>query len=292
MNSPLPDPSVHLRYNEPAVEARSLHRFFRDGGRETLALRGVSVLVHRGEVVALVGPSGSGKSTLLGCLAGTDEPDGGSVHIAGHRMTQESEQARARLRASRIGLLFQSGNLIEHLTVEQNVALVQRLVDRPRRRDRGELLQSLGVAGRARAYPSELSGGELARAGLAVALANQPVVLLADEPTGELDAATEALVLELLHDVAADGTGVLVASHSAAVAAAADQARRRGGQLMTAPTRRTSDQDSTLPSALVVCEAVCRDYRAGTARVTAVREVSCAVGPATRVALTGRSGSG
>jgi putative ABC transport system ATP-binding protein len=226
MSSPQPDLSAQLRYNEPAVEARSLHRFFRDGDRETLALRGVSVIVQRGELVAVVGPSGSGKSTLLGCLAGIDEPDGGNVHIAGHRMTQESEQARARLRASRIGLLFQSGNLIEHLTVDQNVALVQHLVDRPRRRDRGALLQSLGVAGRARAYPSELSGGELARAGLAVALANQPVLLLADEPTGELDVATEVLVLELLREVAAGGTGVLVASHSPAVASAADQVIR------------------------------------------------------------------
>ena len=226
MSSPQPDLSAHLRYNEPAVQARSLHRFFRDGDRETLALREVSLVVHRGELVAVVGPSGSGKSTLLGCLAGIDEPNGGSVHIAGHRMTQEPEQARARLRASRIGLLFQSGNLIDHLTVEQNVALVQGLVDRPRRRDRGALLHSLGVAGRARAYPSELSGGELARAGLAVALANQPVVLLADEPTGELDMATEVLVLELLRTVAESGTGVLVASHSPAVASAADRVIR------------------------------------------------------------------
>jgi len=226
VSNPQPDRSAHLRYNEPAVEARSLHRIFRNGDRETLALRGVSVVVRRGELAAVVGPSGSGKSTLLACLAGIDEPDAGSVHIAGRRMTQESEQARAGLRASRIGLLFQSGNLVEHLTVEQNVALVQRLVDRARRRDRGELLHSLGVAGRARAYPSQLSGGELARAGLAVALANQPVVLLGDEPTGELDAATEALVLDMLHDVAADGTGVLVASHSPAVASAADQVIR------------------------------------------------------------------
>ena len=217
---------VHLHDAQPAIDARSLHRFFRDGSQETLALRGVSVLVHRGELVALVGPSGSGKSTLLGCLAGTDEPDGGSVHIAGQRMTSESEQARARLRASSVGLLFQSGNLIEHLTVDQNVALVQRLVHRPRRLDRRALLHSLGVAGRAGAYPSELSGGELARVGLAVALANQPAVLLADEPTGELDAATETLVLELLHDVAAGGTAVLIASHSPAVASAADRVIR------------------------------------------------------------------
>jgi len=218
MSSPLPDRCAHFRYNEPAVEARSLHRFFRDGDRETLALRGVSVVVQRGEQVAVVGPSGSGKSTLLGCLAGIDEPDGGSVHIAGHRMTQESEQTRARLRASRIGRLFQSGNLIEHLTVEQNVALVQRLVDRPRRRDRGALLHSLGVAGRARAYPSELSGGELARAGLAVALANQPVVLLADEPTGELDDASGEQVADLFDRVHAGGTAIVVVTHNPAVA--------------------------------------------------------------------------
>ncbi|MGI8680419.1 MAG: ABC transporter ATP-binding protein [Jatrophihabitans sp.] len=208
-----------------AIEAHSLYRFFRAGEEETLALQGVSLCIERGEFVALVGPSGSGKSTLLACLAGTDEPDGGTVRIRNARLSHQTETVRARMRGQNIGLLFQSSNLLAHLTVRQNVALAQRL---PRSRSARPtppetVLDSLGIAARAHAYPSQLSGGELARAGLAVALANDPVVLLADEPTGELDHATESAVLNLLQVRAATGVAVLVASHSPAVAAAADR---------------------------------------------------------------------
>jgi putative ABC transport system ATP-binding protein len=202
-----------------AVEARSLYRFYRSGDEETLALQGVSLTVGAGELVAVTGPSGSGKSTLLACLAGMDEPDGGSVHIAGNRISHQPERARARLRARLVGVLFQQANLLEHLTVAQNIALVQRFTRRGG--DRQELLAATGLERRARAYPSELSGGELARAGLAVALANRPAVLLADEPTGELDGVTEARVLDLLTAATRDGTAVVVASHSPAVAAIA-----------------------------------------------------------------------
>jgi putative ABC transport system ATP-binding protein len=206
-----------------AVQARSLYRFYRsvhaDNVEETLALQGVSLTVRAGELVAVTGPSGSGKSTLLACLAGMDEPDCGSVHIAGHRISHQTERARARLRARLVGVLFQQANLLEHLTVAQNIALVRRFTHRGR--DRQELLAATGLERRARAYPSELAGGELARAGLAVALANRPAVLLADEPTGELDGVTEARVLDLLTAAARDGTAVVVASHSPAVAAIA-----------------------------------------------------------------------
>jgi putative ABC transport system ATP-binding protein len=205
------------------LEAHSLYRFFRAGEEETLALQGVSLVLEPGELIAVVGPSGSGKSTLVSCLAGTDEPDGGMVRIDGQRLSHQPETLRARLRAQRIGLLFQGANLLQHLTVAQNVKLVQRLAGRPRRPEITELLTGLGVQGRARAYPSQLSGGELARAGLAVALANDPVVLLADEPTGELDLGTEAIVLDLLRARARRGVAILVASHSPAVAAAADR---------------------------------------------------------------------
>jgi putative ABC transport system ATP-binding protein len=205
-----------------ALEARSLYRFFRAGDEETLALRGVSLVVDAGEFVVIAGPSGSGKSTLLSCLAALDEPDGGSVRIAGQRISHQPERARARLRAQRIGLLLQSGNLLDHLTVAQNVVLAQKLA---RRQTTGvaTLLESLGVAGRKHAHPDELSGGELARVGLAVALANDPVVLLADEPTGELDHGTEQQVLRLLEIRAQSGVAVVVATHSPAVAAAADR---------------------------------------------------------------------
>lgn len=213
--------------DEPAaLEARSLYRFFRAGEEETLALQGVSLLIDPGELVALAGPSGSGKSTLLACLAGTDEPDGGTVRVRGTRLSHQPEPVRARMRGRHIGLLFQSNNLLAHLRVRDNVALAQRLARGIQRASVGSVLDSLGIAGRANAYPSQLSGGELARAGLAVALANDPVVLLADEPTGELDRATERAVLDLLRVRAATGVAVLVASHSPAVAAAADRVVR------------------------------------------------------------------
>jgi putative ABC transport system ATP-binding protein len=214
------------RSADKALEARSLYRFFRAGEEETLALQGVSVSLAPGEFVAVSGPSGSGKSTLLSCLAGLDEPDGGTVLVGGRRISHQPEPIRARLRARHIGVLFQSANLVEHLTVEGNLRLSQGLARKGHRADRGELLESVGLSARSHAYPSELSGGESARAGLAVALANEPIVLLADEPTGELDSATEAQILDLLLSRAHAGAAVLVASHSLAVAAAADRVIR------------------------------------------------------------------
>ena len=204
-----------------ALDASSLYRFFHAGEEETLALQGVSLTVGRGELVAVVGPSGSGKSTLLACLAGLDEPDGGCVLIEGERLSRRPEPERAALRARRVGVLFQSGNLLDHLTVAENVVLAQRVAGRPNPGRAAGLLEALGLARRAHARPAELSGGETARAGLAVALANDPAVVLADEPTGELDSASEARVLDLLWAHAAAGGAVVVATHSPAVAAAA-----------------------------------------------------------------------
>jgi putative ABC transport system ATP-binding protein len=205
------------------LEAHDLYRFFHAGDDETLALRGVSLRVDTGEVVAVTGPSGSGKSTLLACLAGLDEPDGGTVRIEDQMMSRRPEVERARLRARRVGVLFQSANLIEHLHVVDNVLLVQRLVGRSDRRAAAALLESLGLADRTRAYPSELSGGEASRAGLAVALANDPTVILADEPTGELDAANADRVGRLLRDRAAAGAAVVIVTHNPTVAANADR---------------------------------------------------------------------
>jgi putative ABC transport system ATP-binding protein len=203
-----------------AVEARSLYRFYRAGDEETLALQGVSLRVQRGEFVAVTGPSGSGKSTLLACLAGMDNPDGGSVCIAGQRISHRPEPEQARIRGRNIGMLFQHSNLFDHLTVGQNVAIV-RALHRRTHIESSDVLGQLGLSDRASAYPGQLSGGELARAGLAVALANAPTALLADEPTGELDTATEARLLGLLCDTAARGTAIVVASHSPAIAATA-----------------------------------------------------------------------
>ena len=214
---------------EPAppcpLEARSLYRFYRAGDEETLALQGVSLRVEPGDLVAVTGPSGSGKSTLLSCLAGMDDPDGGIVRIAGQRISHRPERERAQIRARHVGMLFQSANLVEHLSVAQNLALVQSLSARAST-DGPDLMELLGLDNRRNAYPRHLSGGELARAGLAMALANSPGVLLADEPTGELDSATEAEVLDLLIAATHRGTAVVVASHSSAVAAAATRVLR------------------------------------------------------------------
>jgi putative ABC transport system ATP-binding protein len=209
------------------LRARELYRFYRVGDEETLALRGVSLAVPGGKLVTVAGPSGSGKSTLLACLAGLDEPDGGSVYIQETRISHRPERERSALRARHIGTLFQSANLLEHLTVRRNLELVQRIArarDRPsHRRSVDALLDAVGLTRRSGARPSELSGGEAVRAGLAVALANNPDVLVADEPTGELDGTTEAEVLRLIRDQADQGTAVVLASHSVAVAAMADE---------------------------------------------------------------------
>ena len=219
-----PDP----RERTAVLEARELYRFYRAGADEVLALRGVSLTVGAGEVVVVTGPSGSGKSTLLACLAGLDEPDGGQVRIAGEPLSHRSEGDRTLLRRRLVGVLRQSGNLIEHLSVIDNIRLVQAL--RGRRRhvavSAEDLLAQVHLTGRGAALAAELSGGELARAGLAVALAADPAVLLADEPTGELDRISERRVLELLAAAAGRGTAVVVASHSADVARAGDRVLR------------------------------------------------------------------
>lgn len=209
----------------PLLRASELYRFFHAGDDETFALRGVSVSVGSGEIVAVVGPSGSGKSTLLSCLAGLDEPDGGHVTVAGLRMTRRQEPARAAIRARWIGMLLQTNNLLNHLTVRQNIQAAQSLVKRgtATRPTPATLLADVGLADRGAARPSTLSGGEAARAALAVALANDPPVLLADEPTGEVDRQAQARILDLLRQRAADGKAVLVVTHSQDVAAAADR---------------------------------------------------------------------
>ena len=207
----------------PALEATDLYRFYHAGDDETLALRGVSLSVEPGELVAVIGPSGSGKSTLLACLAGLDEPDGGTVRVAGERLSRRTEQERAMLRARFIGLLFQGTNLLGHLDVRQNVLLAQRLAGEADAERVTDLLVDVGIGGRAQAVPMQLSGGELVRAGLAVALANDPAVLLADEPTGELDSMSAEHIIGLLLERAARGTAVVTVTHNDHIAEAADR---------------------------------------------------------------------
>ncbi|MFF1819686.1 ABC transporter ATP-binding protein [Kribbella sp. NPDC058245] len=206
-----------------ALRCHDLYRFFRAGDEETLALRGVNLHVAQGETVAVIGPSGSGKSTLLSCVTGIDEPAGGSVVIGGERISHRPEAQRAKIRARRLGVLLQSGNLLPHLSLQANLRLARSAVRRAPGDSTADLLEQVGLGDRGHALASELSGGELARAGLAVALSNDPDVLVADEPTGELDGRTEELVLELLRGRAASGRGVLVVTHSVAVTKIADR---------------------------------------------------------------------
>src|SRR5260370_15555854 len=162
------------------LEAFDLYRFYHTGEDETLALQGVSLHVDAGETVVVMGPSGSGKSTLLSCLVGLDEPDGGHVELVGKRLTRKPEAERAAMRAAEIGILLQSRNLFEHLSVADNMRLQMRLA---RKLDK-QLLESLidlgGLAVRVHARPSQLSGGEVAPAGLAVAVSSHPKVPVAD----------------------------------------------------------------------------------------------------------------
>jgi putative ABC transport system ATP-binding protein len=196
------------------LEAINIYRFYHTGDEETLALRGVSIQVSKGETVAVTGPSGSGKSTLMACLSGLDVPDGGHVELMGKRITRLPETDRSAIRAAEMGILLQSGNLFPHLTVEENIRLQMRLTRKNDTQRLMQLLKQVGLSHRSSAYPSQLSGGEAARAGLAVALAVAPPILLADEPTGEVDVETEQHLLQLLDELRNQGSAILVVTHS------------------------------------------------------------------------------
>jgi putative ABC transport system ATP-binding protein len=207
----------------PVLEACGLYRFFHAGDDQVAALRGVDLMLFAGEFTALCGPSGSGKSTLLACLAGLDTPDGGAVTVMGERMTRRPEAERARLRARHVGMMMQSGNLFEHLTIGETIRLQMALTGRGQPVETDALLANLGLEGLGQARPAQLSGGEAARASLAVVLATRPSVLLCDEPTAEVDAVTEQGVIDRLVDLCRMGTAVLVVTHSEAMAARADR---------------------------------------------------------------------
>ncbi|MBO2448915.1 ABC transporter ATP-binding protein [Actinomadura barringtoniae] len=190
----------------------------------TPALAGVDLSVGQGEALAVLGPSGSGKSTLLNLIAGLDRPSQGTVTVAGLRIDELSEAASARYRRERIGMVFQFFNLLDDLTVDENVILPARLAGMSRDKARAradELLDYLGLDKRhARAYPGTLSGGERQRVAIARALINRPALLLADEPTGALDTASAAGVTDLLTGLNRDGQTILLVTHDTALAAA------------------------------------------------------------------------
>jgi putative ABC transport system ATP-binding protein len=203
----------------PIIELRGVTRRY-DGGPP--ALDDVSLTVTAGECVAVLGPSGSGKSTLLNLVAGLDRPDSGTVTVAGTRMETLGEAASARFRRAHVGLVFQFFNLLDDLSVLDNVLLPAHLSGAPRRPARehaGRLLDSLGIARHADAYPGRLSGGERQRVAVARALINRPALLLADEPTGALDTAAGEDVRHLLTELHASGQTIVLVTHDLRLAA-------------------------------------------------------------------------
>jgi len=200
---------------------RDLVMRLRSGGREVAILDGVNLDVAARETVAVTGPSGSGKSTLLGLIAGLDRPTAGSIVLDGVEITTLDENRLARLRRDRVGFVFQSYHLIPTLTAIENVAMPLELAGRPHRLERArELLDTVGLVGRADHYPSQLSGGEQQRVAIARALALRPPLVLADEPTGNLDSATGAQIIELLLALNREhGSTLVLVTHDEALAA-------------------------------------------------------------------------
>jgi putative ABC transport system ATP-binding protein len=208
------------------LEARGLAKTYDTGGAKVDALRGVDLSIERGEFVAVMGPSGCGKSTLLNLLAGLDRPTAGEVRLDDERIDQLSETELARLRRRKIGFVFQFFNLVPTLSAVENVELPLLLVGRRRkdaRRSAGELMSNLGIDDKPGAAPAQLSGGQQQRVALARALANTPDILLGDEPTGNLDSAAAREVLGLLRAARDRGQTLLLVTHDARVAAAADR---------------------------------------------------------------------
>lgn len=210
---------------EPLIELRNVSRIYAMGARKLGALNDVSLQVRRGEFVAIVGPSGSGKSTLLGMVSGIDKPTAGEVWVAGKRIDQLGENALAIWRRDHIGIVFQFFQLLPTLTALENVALPLELRGgRHGGRQRAEqMLERVGLEGRASQLPSELSGGEQQRVAFARALVNDPPILLADEPTGNLDTANASAIMSLLREFTRAGKTILLITHELSLAQAADR---------------------------------------------------------------------
>src|SRR5213594_995039 len=219
-----------------AVETVGLERTYASGHATVAALAGVTVGIRRGEFVAVMGPSGSGKSTLLNVVAGLERPTAGTVRVDGEDLAKLDEEALARHRSKRVGMVFQAFNLLPRYRVVDNVALplIFAGVPRAERTARARaLLDRLGMSSRAEHRTNELSGGELQRAAIARALVGGPAILLADEPTGNLDSANGAALIALLEELHAQGQTVLLVTHDAAIAAQAGRTvRMRDGRVV------------------------------------------------------------
>ena len=213
--------------NQTEIAIRGLERRFREGEREHIVLDGIDLDIARGETVALRGRSGSGKSTLLNLIGGIDTPDSGRIRVAGVEVTALAERERTLFRRRHIGFVYQAFNLVPTLDVADNIRLVLELNGTPRSAADAriaELLDAVGLGDRAASFPDVLSGGEQQRVAIARALSHGPAVLLADEPTGNLDDQSAETVLTLLDElVRSTGGTMLIATHSNSVASSCDR---------------------------------------------------------------------
>ena len=237
---------------ELALQMRGVRKTFEAENAPVRALRGVDLDIRRGEFVALTGPSGCGKSTLLNLAAGLDFADEGTIAVAGEEVTGQSEDELARMRRRHIGIVFQFFNLLEGVTVLENVALAAIIAGRKRRmaetRARG-LLDLLGLGDKASVVPGVLSGGQRQRLAIARALANEPTLLLADEPTGALDSDGGQEVIELLSRLHSSGQTILLVTHDSAVADAAERiVRMLDGRIMANAAADGQPSGLTVPA--------------------------------------------
>jgi ABC-type lipoprotein export system ATPase subunit len=239
--------------NQSMLRTRGLRKEY---GREASLVRavdGVDLDVPAGETLAVMGPSGCGKSTLLHLLGGLDRPSAGEIWLAGQRIDQMSERGMAALRRDAVGFVFQAFHLMDELTAVENIELPALLAGRsPRaaRRRANELLEQVGLADRARHLPSQLSGGQRQRVAIARALANSPLIVLADEPTGNLDSEATLDVLQLLESLHRAGQTVVIVTHDSRIAATADRLISMRDGVFIDETRLTGGTTGVL-SALV-----------------------------------------
>jgi putative ABC transport system ATP-binding protein len=216
-----------------------------NGGAALTALADVSLRVETGEFTAVMGPSGSGKSTLLNLVAGLDRPSAGTVRVCGHDLSQMSEAQLARFRRTSVGVIFQFFNLLNNLTVLENILVPAELAGLKRsdaRRRADELLTRLSLSDKEEAYPAELSGGQRQRVAIARALINRPSLLLADEPTGALDSRSGDQIMELLQELNREGQTIVLVTHDAKLAA------RYAGRIVSVRDGRITDDTVLAPA--------------------------------------------